>query len=121
MFVCGLVVCSRVALHKIGRPLLVSFTLRCSRSLFCTVASRAQPLRPPPNFRIRRFFPATPFSVCVFHVFHPGHAKLEVVSKLALPEPELQFSTNGDTSKGVVIGMGDVNIGIEEFNLLLEY
>eukprot|EP00903_Cladosiphon_okamuranus_P019929 g18316.t1 len=50
-----------------------------------------------------------------------GHAKLEVVSKLALPEPELQFSTNGDTSKGVVIGMGDVNIGIEEFNLLLEY
>lgn len=51
----------------------------------------------------------------------PGHAKLEVVTKLALPEPELQFSTNGDTSKGVVIGMGDVNIGIEEFNLLLEY
>ncbi|CAM9161279.1 unnamed protein product [Pylaiella littoralis] len=50
-----------------------------------------------------------------------GHAKLEVVTKLALPEPELQFSTNGDTSKGVVIGMGDVNIGIEEFNLLLEY
>ncbi|CBJ29511.1 conserved unknown protein [Ectocarpus siliculosus] len=50
-----------------------------------------------------------------------GHAKLEVVSKLALPEPELQFSTNGDTSKGVVIGMGDVNLGIEEFNLLLEY
>ena len=51
----------------------------------------------------------------------PGHAKLEVVTKLALPEPELQFSTNGDTSKGVVVGMGDVNIGIEEFNLLLEY
>lgn len=55
------------------------------------------------------------------HLFRLGHAKLEVVSKLALPEPELQFSTNGDTSKGVVIGMGDVNIGIEEFNLLLEY
>lgn len=57
---------------------------------------------------------------CCFAAFL-GHAKLEVVTKLALPEPELQFSTNGDTSKGVVIGMGDVNLGIEEFNLLLEY
>lgn len=61
-------------------------------------------------------------SSCSFVTFCMiGHAKLEVVTKLALPEPELQFSTNGDTSKGVVIGMGDVNIGIEEFNLLLEY
>lgn len=40
---------------------------------------------------------------------------------MALPEPELRFSTNGDTSKGVVIGMGDVNLGIEEVNLLLQY
>lgn len=51
----------------------------------------------------------------------PGHAKLEVVTKVALPEPELRFSTNGDTSKGVVIGMGDVDLGVEEVNLLLEY
>lgn len=54
-------------------------------------------------------------------LFCPGHAKLEVVTKVALPEPELRFSTNGDTSKGVVVGMGDVNLGIEEVNLLLEY
>lgn len=46
---------------------------------------------------------------------------MEVVTKLALPEPELRFSTNGDKSKGVVAGMGDVDIGVQEFNLLLEY
>lgn len=72
----------------------------------------------PGSYVWRVSFHFTPFSFG--HVL-PGHAKLEVVTKLALPEPELQFSTNGDTSKGVVIGMGDVNIGIEEFNLLLEY
>lgn len=59
--------------------------------------------------------------LCINFVLWPGHAKLEVVTKLALPEPELRFSTNGDKSKGVVAGMGDVDIGIQEFNLLLEY
>ncbi|CAM9682852.1 unnamed protein product [Phaeothamnion confervicola] len=50
-----------------------------------------------------------------------GHAKLEVVTRVALPEPEIQFSTDGDMSRAVVIGMGDVHVGIDELNLLLEY
>ena len=50
-----------------------------------------------------------------------GHAKLEVVTRVALPEPEVQFSTDGDTSRGVIAGMGDVHVGIDELNLLLEY
>ncbi|CAM9254435.1 unnamed protein product [Choristocarpus tenellus] len=73
---------------------------------------RIAPLNIKDGFQLARKFPLDG---------NNGHAKLEVVTKLALPEPELQFSTNGDTSKGVVVGMGDVNIGIEEFNLLLEY
>lgn len=50
-----------------------------------------------------------------------GHAKLEVLTRIALPEPEIRFSTDGDSSRGVVAGMGDVHVGIDELNLLLEY
>jgi hypothetical protein len=50
-----------------------------------------------------------------------GHAKLEVLTRIALPEPEIRFSTDGDQSRGVVAGMGDVHVGIDELNLLLEY
>lgn len=50
-----------------------------------------------------------------------GHAKLEVVARVALPEPEIRFSTDGDTSRGMVAGMGDVQIAFDELNLLLEY
>ncbi|CAM9165804.1 unnamed protein product [Chrysoparadoxa australica] len=50
-----------------------------------------------------------------------GHTKLELVASVALPEPEIQFSTDGDHSRGVVAGMGDVQVGLDELNLLLEY
>lgn len=52
---------------------------------------------------------------------HRGHAKLEVLTRIALPEPEISFSTDGDQSRGVVAGMGDVHVGIDELNLLLQY
>eukprot|EP01084_Bolivina_argentea_P026718 49712_1 len=66
-----------------------------------------------------------------------GHAKMEVVTSFALPEPEIELSTRtigGEGAsesglhgpfnlgtRGVIAGMGDVHIGIDELNLLLEY
>ncbi|CAM9973229.1 unnamed protein product [Discosporangium mesarthrocarpum] len=73
---------------------------------------RIAPINIKDGFQIARKFPLDGGN---------GHAKLEVVTRFALPEPELRFSTNGDTSQGVVAGMEDVSIGVEEFNLLLEY
>jgi len=47
-----------------------------------------------------------------------GHIKLEVKANFALPEPELEYSTETHRS---LIGMGDIEVGIEELNLLLDY
>lgn len=47
-----------------------------------------------------------------------GHVKLEVKANFALPEPEIEYSTESHRS---VIGMGDVQVGIDELNLLLDY
>ena len=47
-----------------------------------------------------------------------GHVKLEVKANFALPEPEIEYSTEIQRS---VIGMGDIEINIEELNLLLDY
>jgi hypothetical protein len=52
-----------------------------------------------------------------------GHVKLEIKANFALPEPEIEYSTE---NKGGFIGtgtahMGDIEINIDEFNLLLDY
>jgi len=47
-----------------------------------------------------------------------GHVKLEIKANFALPEPEIEYSTETQRS---LIGMGDIEVAIEELNLLLDY
>jgi len=47
-----------------------------------------------------------------------GHVKLQVKANFALPEPEIEYSTESQRS---LIGMGDIRVNIEELNLLLDY
>ena len=47
-----------------------------------------------------------------------GHVKLEVKANVALPEPELEYSTESQRS---LIGMGNIEVSIEELNLVLDY
>lgn len=48
-----------------------------------------------------------------------GHVKLEVKANFAFPEPEIEYSTEkGGRS---IVGMGDVEVNIDELNLLLDY
>lgn len=49
---------------------------------------------------------------------HRGHIKLGVKAKVALPEPEIQYSTENSRSLN---GMGDIEVNVEELNLLLDY
>lgn len=48
-----------------------------------------------------------------------GNVKLEVKANVALPEPEIEYST--ETQRRSLIGMGDVEVSIDELNLLLDY
>lgn len=47
-----------------------------------------------------------------------GNVKMEVKANVALPEPEIEYSTESQRS---LIGMGDVEVTIDEMNLLLDY
>ena len=47
-----------------------------------------------------------------------GQVKLEVKANFALPEPEIEYSTETHRS---LVGMGDIEVCIEELNLLLDY
>jgi hypothetical protein len=47
-----------------------------------------------------------------------GNLKLEVKANVALPEPEIEYSTEAQRS---LIGMGDIEVSIDELNLLLDY
>lgn len=47
-----------------------------------------------------------------------GNVKLEVKANFALPEPEIEYSTETQRS---LMGMGDIEVSIEEMNLLLDY
>ena len=47
-----------------------------------------------------------------------GHAKLEIKANFAFPEPDFEI---GNESRKHLVGMGDVEIGVEEINLLMEY
>eukprot|EP00640_Fibrocapsa_japonica_P005806 CAMPEP_0113940188 /NCGR_PEP_ID=MMETSP1339-20121228/6363_1 /TAXON_ID=94617 /ORGANISM="Fibrocapsa japonica" /LENGTH=121 /DNA_ID=CAMNT_0000943915 /DNA_START=260 /DNA_END=625 /DNA_ORIENTATION=+ /assembly_acc=CAM_ASM_000762 len=51
-----------------------------------------------------------------------GHAKVEVKATFSLPEPEIVLSTERNEVQGnFLIGVGDVNISIDELNLCLDY
>lgn len=52
-----------------------------------------------------------------------GNIKLEVKANVALPEPEIQFTSKStDGTQDAFNGkMGDVHVSIEELNLLLDY
>ena len=50
-----------------------------------------------------------------------GHAKVEVKANVCVPEPEVEWGTGGERERGQVVGMGDVEVGVEEINFLLEY
>jgi hypothetical protein len=47
-----------------------------------------------------------------------GPIKLEIKANVALPEPEIEYSTENQRS---LVGMGDIEVNIEELNLLLDY
>ena len=47
-----------------------------------------------------------------------GHIKLECKANFALPEPEIEYSTETQRS---LVGMGDIEVSIEELNLVLDY
>ena len=47
-----------------------------------------------------------------------GKVKLECKANIALPEPEIEYSTESQRS---LVGMGDIEISIDELNLLLDY
>lgn len=47
-----------------------------------------------------------------------GHVKLEVKANFAFPEPEIEYSTEHHRS---FVGMGDIEVNIDELNLLLDY
>jgi hypothetical protein len=44
--------------------------------------------------------------------------KLEVKARFALPEPEIEYNTE---ASGLLVGLGDVEVNIDELNLLLDY
>lgn len=47
-----------------------------------------------------------------------GNINVEVRSNIRLPEPEIEYSTETQRS---LIGMGDIEINVEELNLVLDY
>lgn len=47
-----------------------------------------------------------------------GNIKLELKGSVALPEPELEYSTE---SSRFLTGLGDIDINLEEANLVLDY
>ncbi|CAB9516649.1 expressed unknown protein [Seminavis robusta] len=47
-----------------------------------------------------------------------GNVKLEVKANFALPEPEIEYSTESHRS---LVGMGDIEVNIDELNLVLDY
>lgn len=47
-----------------------------------------------------------------------GNVKLEVKANFALPEPEIEYSTESQRS---LVGMGDIEVNIDELNLVLDY
>jgi len=47
-----------------------------------------------------------------------GNLKLEVKANVALPEPEIEYSTEAQRA---LIGMGNIGVSIDEMNLLLDY
>jgi hypothetical protein len=47
-----------------------------------------------------------------------GNVKMEIKANIALPEPEIEYSTEVQRK---LIGMGDIEVSIDELNLVLDY
>lgn len=52
-----------------------------------------------------------------FPLSKDGHAKLEVVGNFCFPEPEIEWGGE----KKEFVGMGDVEVSVDQINLLMEY
>lgn len=51
-----------------------------------------------------------------------GHAKLEVKCRVAFPQPDIEFDgERSDRENEVIVGMGDLEIDVDEVNLLLDW
>ncbi|GMI43567.1 hypothetical protein TeGR_g6596 [Tetraparma gracilis] len=50
-----------------------------------------------------------------------GHAKVEARMTFKFPEPDFELSTERTLARKHLVGMGDVSVGVEEINLLMEY
>jgi len=50
-----------------------------------------------------------------------GNAKLEVKGRVSFPEPQVEYSTDRQGNVGIMTGMGDVEVAIEQLNLCFEY
>eukprot|EP00529_Nitzschia_sp_RCC80_P041358 CAMPEP_0113476782 /NCGR_PEP_ID=MMETSP0014_2-20120614/19853_1 /TAXON_ID=2857 /ORGANISM="Nitzschia sp." /LENGTH=458 /DNA_ID=CAMNT_0000369823 /DNA_START=330 /DNA_END=1706 /DNA_ORIENTATION=- /assembly_acc=CAM_ASM_000159 len=48
-----------------------------------------------------------------------GNVKLEVKANVALPQPEIEYST--ETQRRSLTGVGDIEVNIDELNMLLDY
>lgn len=70
---------------------------------------RLSPINVVEGFTLKKMFPLDGSN---------GHAKMEVRANFAFPEPEIEYSTDNKKS---LVGMGDVEVAIEELNLVLEY
>ena len=49
-----------------------------------------------------------------------GHAKLEVKLRVAFPQPDLNVENFGDEGN-VYVGMGELEIDVDEMNLCLDW
>jgi len=47
-----------------------------------------------------------------------GHVKLEIKANVAFPQPEIKYSTE---NRGSFVGMGPIEVNVDEMNLLLDY
>mmetsp|Transcript_1652 Transcript_1652/g.3541 ORF Transcript_1652/g.3541 Transcript_1652/m.3541 type:complete len:330 (-) Transcript_1652:67-1056(-) len=70
---------------------------------------RLSPINVVEGFTLKKMFPLDGSK---------GHASLEVKANFAFPEPEIEYSTDNKKS---LVGMGDIEVAVEELNLVLDY
>jgi len=70
---------------------------------------RLTPINVVEGFTLKKMFPLDGSA---------GHASLEVKANFAFPEPEIEYSTDNKKS---LVGMGDIEVAVEELNLVLDY
>ena len=50
-----------------------------------------------------------------------GHAKLEVKLRVAFPQPDVSLDREKSESGAVYVGMGDLEVDVDEINLCLDW